>query len=90
MESELILYDVDRLDHVVHADTKKSFTAFETVRVSHTVGGKITWEGNEERAVGTLEPRVLKKLRDKAIFSIRGELEMIGEIEIADKIIFGS
>ena len=86
-EGKFLTYEADRLGHALDADPSVSFTAFETVTVGTQLGGKVI-EHTEERAYGTLPPRVLTKLRSKAIFSIREELAMIGEVELADHIIF--
>lgn len=81
MKGEFVSYEVDRLDHVVHAETKKPYTMFEDFP---TGKGRIF----ETRAVCTIEPQTLKKLKAKGIAAIRGEMAMIGELELADKIIF--
>lgn len=77
---KFITYEVDRLGHALDAETKRPYTMFEEE-------GK-TPDSTVMRAICTIEPHVLKRLKSKAIYSIREEMAMVGESELADHIIF--
>lgn len=87
--NKLVVYDLGRLTHALEADTRFTYVSYETRRRARTVNGR-TEEIEEQVEIGRLEPKVLKKLKAKAIYSLRGEMEMVGEVDTADYIIFDS
>ena len=89
--NKLVVYDLGRLTHALEADPTKPYISYEIVRRSQTTGGKVTKEWEEPVEMGRItDIRVLKKLKAKALYSLWGEMEMVGELATAEYILFNS
>ena len=86
--NKFVLFRLEGLSHALEANPNKPFELWEEYTSSHTTGGKIVHEEQRHRMIGRLEPPVLRKLKSKVIYAIRGELEDCGETDTADYLIF--
>lgn len=87
--NRLVVYDLGRISHALDADPTRPYISYEIVRRSQTTGGKVTKEWEEPVEIGRItDTRVLKKLKAKALYSLWGEMEMVGELETAEYVIF--
>ena len=87
VEDWFLVNNEDRLRHAVKADTEHPYISYEEVRVGHSKGGTVISEEVKLVEVGRLEPKVLRKLKPKGIFSLREDFAREGEVYIADRII---
>jgi hypothetical protein len=83
----LVIYDIDRLQNAVEADPTVPFVGHQ-------------WEDKKAGALvtdrklvetGTIyDLKLLRRLKAKGQFALRGELDMLGELQVADSLIFGN
>ncbi len=72
----------------MRCETEHEIVGFQDVKVARTQGGRIIEERIERQEVARLNPRQLKSMKNKFLYSIWNDFRAEGQVWIAERIIF--